>query len=65
MIVSLSSKDLVASGADSKATDEQVNAVNVSTYHKAKGLEWPIVICTDLETQPRPRLWEVTLGPVD
>jgi ATP-dependent exoDNAse (exonuclease V) beta subunit len=57
--------DLVASGADSKAADEQVNAVHVSTYHKAKGLEWPVVICTGLDSEPRPRLWEVTVGPVD
>jgi ATP-dependent exoDNAse (exonuclease V) beta subunit len=60
-----SCEDLGASGEDSKAADEQVNAVHVGTYHKAKGLEWPVVICTDLETKPRPRLWEVTVGPVD
>lgn len=57
--------DLAASGADTGAADEQVNAVQISTYHKAKGLEWPIVICSDLETEPRPRLWEVAVGPID
>jgi ATP-dependent exoDNAse (exonuclease V) beta subunit len=58
--------DLLAdSKADLNATDEQVNAIFVSTYHQAKGLEWPIVVCTDLNTEPRPRLWEVTVTPTD
>ncbi len=58
--------DLLAeSETDLKATDEQVNAIFVSTYHQAKGLEWPIVICTDLNTEPRSRLWEVTVTPID
>ena len=56
---------LADSKADLKATDEQVNAIFVSTYHQAKGLEWPVVICTDLDTEPRPRLWEVTVIPAD
>ncbi|MBI3852565.1 MAG: UvrD-helicase domain-containing protein [Verrucomicrobia bacterium] len=56
---------LADSEADLKATDAQVNAIFVSTYHQAKGLEWPIVICTDLNTEPRPRLWEVTVIPAD
>jgi len=56
---------LADSKTDLKATDEQVNAIFVSTYHQAKGLEWPIVICTDLETEPWPRLWEVTVTPAD
>ncbi len=56
---------LADSETDLKATDAQVNAVFVSTYHQAKGLEWPIVICTDLNTEPRPRLWEVTVIPAD
>ncbi len=37
------------------AVDAQVNAIFVSTYHQAKGLEWLIVISTDLNTEPRPR----------
>ena len=56
---------LADSKTDLKATDEQVNAIFVSTYHQAKGLEWPVVICTDLNTEPWPRLWEITVTPVD
>ena len=56
---------LADSETDLKATDAQVNAIFVSTYHQAKGLEWPIVICTDLNTEPWPRLWEVTVIPAD
>ena len=33
----------------SRATD----AVTILTYHRAKGLEWPMVILTDLEREPR------------
>jgi ATP-dependent helicase/nuclease subunit A len=34
------------------------NAVKVMTYHGAKGLEWPCVILTGLNKEPRPRLFE-------
>lgn len=56
---------LAGSEADFKATDDQVEAVHVGTYHQAKGLEWPIVICADLDSEPRPRLWEVTADAID
>lgn len=43
---------------DGVAVDDQADAVQVLTYHGAKGLEWPVVICTELEKEPRPRLWD-------
>lgn len=58
-------ESLAEAELDLKATDVRANAITVSTYHQAKGLEWPVVICADLETEPRPRLWEVGVYPVE
>ena len=48
-------------GRDSKdeqgySSDDQ--AINVLTYHKSKGLEWPIVICYDLGNSLKERLYD-------
>ena len=43
---------------DEKAADENADAIHVLTYHRAKGLEWPIVICTDLTREPKSRIWD-------
>lgn len=32
-------------------------AVNVLTYHKSKGLEWPIVVCHNLDDKLRADVW--------
>ena len=37
-----------------------INAVQIMTLHSAKGLEWPVVILTDLEKKVRDRLWSIT-----
>ena len=34
------------------------DAVQVTTYHRAKGLEWPLAILTDLDHAPKPRLFQ-------
>jgi len=50
--------ELEAKKLDEKAADENADAIHVLTYHRAKGLEWPIVICMDLTNKPRSRLWD-------
>ena len=35
------------------------DAVHVLTYHRAKGLEWPVVICTDFDYEERLPTWDV------
>lgn len=45
---------------DAVATDEAADAVHVDTYHSAKGLEWPVVLLTDLDETSEPRLWDIT-----
>ncbi len=35
---------------DNQSVTKSRDAVNVLTYHGAKGLEWPLVVCMDLDT---------------
>lgn len=37
-----------------------IDAVQIMTHHRAKGLEWPVVILTDLEKKIRDRLWSIS-----
>ncbi len=53
--------ELESSGKDSQGSGEGPDAVNVLTYHKSKGLEWPIVICHSLEGKLRDNVWGLNL----
>ena len=48
---------IVAQEAEEPANPDP-DAVRVLTVHKSKGLEWPIVIVTDLDSEPRGRLFD-------
>ncbi len=49
--------DLKNAELDMQPEDPKSDAVHLSTHHGAKGLEWPIVIVTDLESGLRSGLW--------
>ncbi len=50
-------RELNKEGLDMQPGDPKSNAVHVLTHHKAKGLEWPVVIAMDLKSELKQRLW--------
>lgn len=46
---------------DEQGQDPLVDAVQILTHHRAKGLEWPIVICADLDAELKNRIWQPTV----
>lgn len=44
---------------DKGPIDPEIDAVHIGTYHGAKGLEWPVVFATDLDTETRSRLFSL------
>ncbi len=49
--------DLNKAELDLQPGDPKADAVHVLTHHAAKGLEWPVVISTDLDFKLRTRIW--------
>lgn len=43
--------------ADSVESVKSPDAIQVLTYHKSKGLEWPLVICLELDKSSIDRTW--------
>ena len=41
------------------------DAVHVLTYHRAKGLEWPVVVLTDFDYEEMNRLWEPRMAQLE
>ena len=52
-------EEQAAKGEDEIAVPA-LDAVTVLTHHGAKGLEWPVVVLTDLTDDIRTRLWSIT-----
>jgi ATP-dependent helicase/nuclease subunit A len=48
---------LAASEQDLQGAGEDPLAVNILTYHRSKGLEWPVVVCHNLDNRLRDELW--------
>ena len=46
---------------DMQGSGEGADAVQVLTYHKSKGLEWPMVFCHSLEATLRDKVWGVNI----
>lgn len=53
--------ELESNGNDMQGSGEGPEAVNVLTYHRSKGLEWPVVICHDLEGKLRADVWGLNI----
>ncbi|MCB0661699.1 MAG: UvrD-helicase domain-containing protein [Saprospiraceae bacterium] len=48
-------------GLDFQGSGESEEAVNVLTYHKSKGLEYPVTICHSLEGDLRGDVWGIEI----
>lgn len=53
--------DLARADKDHQGASENMDAVNVLTYHRSKGLEWPIVFCLSLDNDIKDNPWNVQL----
>jgi ATP-dependent exoDNAse (exonuclease V) beta subunit len=55
---------LAAEQSDARVPPRGLDAVTLTTYHSAKGLEWPVLILSSLDYQRNPDVWspEVTGG---
>jgi ATP-dependent exoDNAse (exonuclease V) beta subunit len=53
--------EMASEGQDIQAASESPDSVNVLTYHKSKGLEWPIVICHALESDLSDNVWAMRI----
>lgn len=47
--------------ADETGEPSGLDAVTILTYHRAKGLEWPVVILAGLDFEPVPDMWSATV----
>ncbi|MCK6410289.1 MAG: UvrD-helicase domain-containing protein, partial [Thauera sp.] len=60
--------DEIAGQGQDMLAEPAIDAVKVMTHHAAKGLEWPVVVLTDLAKDIKDRLWSIsarTTAPFD
>ncbi|NUP87094.1 MAG: UvrD-helicase domain-containing protein [Burkholderiaceae bacterium] len=60
--------DEIAGQGQDMLAEPAIDAVKVMTHHAAKGLEWPVVVLTDLAKDIKDRLWSIsahTAAPFD
>ena len=55
--------DLENNQRDMQASGQGPDTVEVLTYHKSKGLEWPVTICHSLEQRLRAEVWGFDIVP--
>jgi ATP-dependent exoDNAse (exonuclease V) beta subunit len=48
---------------DFQSSGENPQSVNVLTYHRSKGLEYPVVVCHSLEATLSDELWGISIVP--
>lgn len=53
---------LASDGKDIKYPPLGHDAVTIMTYHKSKGLQWPVVILCGLNSYRDPNMWQPTVG---
>lgn len=53
--------ELNRAGQDQQGAGAGPHTVNVLTYHRSKGLEWPVVICHNLENRMRDSVYGMEL----
>lgn len=53
--------ELASEKMDEQGKGAGKDAVNVLTYHKSKGLEWPFVVCHSLPNELRESIWGVRI----
>lgn len=54
---------LAENGKDFQGSGESPDTVNILTYHRSKGLEYPVCICHNLDQVLQEKVWGINLVP--
>lgn len=64
-LVTFLASEVKGTDLDKQAEGHDEHTVQVLTYHRAKGLEWPVVIMIDLQTEERGNPFGIEVSPSD